>query len=45
MDKSGLSRWTVSNVLSGRKGVNLETLCKIADALDVNVADLMREKE
>lgn len=43
MDKSGLSRWTVSNVLGGRKGVNLETLCKIAEVLDTTVSELTRE--
>ena len=42
-DRCGIWRPNLSKILHHPKNVTLETMCKIADALNVHVSDLLME--
>jgi transcriptional regulator with XRE-family HTH domain len=42
-DRCGVLRPNLSRMLHHPKNVTLETMCKIADALDVHVSELLME--
>lgn len=44
-EKTGISASNLSNYCSGNISPTLNTLCKIAAALDVDVADLLQERK
>lgn len=44
-DKIGISKVAISNIVTGKSSPTLENLCKISDALNVSIAELVGEKE
>lgn len=44
-EKTGISASNLSNYCSGNISPTINTLCKIAKALDVDVADLLKERK
>jgi transcriptional regulator with XRE-family HTH domain len=44
-DKAGVSQYTITEIETGRREARPSTLRKLADALDVEVADFFRESE
>lgn len=44
-EKTGLSKNVIWNYASGRNHPSPDALCRIADALDISIDELVREKE
>jgi transcriptional regulator with XRE-family HTH domain len=45
VEKSGLSERTVTNILAGKDGVYLDSLVRVADALDVPIDELFKDSK
>lgn len=45
VERSGLSERTVTNILAGKDGVYLDSLVRVADALDVPIDELFKDSK